>query len=57
MTIQKAIEQIGKQADKVQAEASGSGVTSDRQIYLWGLQDGYRHAIEIMGEKITVNEQ
>lgn len=57
MTLEKAVELIGHEKDRAQIEASGSDVSDNRRIYLWGLQDGYRRAIEIMGGKITENEQ
>jgi len=44
--MQKAIEAIGHEIDKHSKEAELAG--SDRATYLWGLNDGYRHAIEIL---------
>jgi len=56
MTLEQAIEQVGKEKDKAQTEA-GAMAAPDREIYLWGLQDGFRRAIEIMSGKVTEAEQ
>lgn len=48
MTLERAVELLGLEKDKVQVEAGLSEISPDRRIYLWGLQDGYRNAIEIL---------
>ena len=49
--LERAIQAIGQDLDKAQTESSGPGVLNGRQIYLWGLQDGYRRAIEILDKE------
>jgi len=50
MTLERAVELIGLEMDGARIEAD-TIVTPDRQVYLWGLLDGYRRAIEILSKQ------
>ena len=46
MTVKNAIELIKKEIDKASTEAETADL--DRARYLWGLNDGFRRALEIL---------
>jgi len=49
MTIQDAAERIGRDMDAARLESERAD--TDRRLYLWGLQDGYKRALEILDGK------